>query len=87
MKDAIYHATQLAEYGLHGAGGDDTPEQQDWGADCIEAAIILWKQTANAIAKDPPEKLLICGKEYGEEELAEKVKEMRQKAKDLRKQS
>lgn len=30
MKDTIYHATQLAEYGLHGAGGDDTPEQQDW---------------------------------------------------------
>ena len=78
MKDPIYHACQLADYGIYGAGGDETPEQQDFGADCLEAAIYLFRMT-----KEP--KLRVCDKFMTEAELLEKVKEMRQKAQELRK--
>lgn len=86
LKKPINLAIELAEYGIYGAGGDDTPEQQDWGADCIEAAIYLWRQTANAIIEDTPDKLRLVVKEYTKYELIEKVKEMRQRARDLRKE-
>lgn len=84
MKSAIYHATQLAEYALYGAGQDETPEQQDFAADCLEAAAILWLQTAEAITNDPPKKLRVCGEFFTEAELLAKVNEMRQKAEDMR---
>lgn len=84
MKDPIYHACQLAAYGIYGAGGDETPEQQDFGADCIEAAIILWRQTAHAVENEPPEKLRVCGEFFTEDELVDKVAEMRRKAESLR---
>ena len=85
MKDPIYHATQLAEYGIYGAGGDDgEPLELDWGADCVEAAVLLWKNTSSAVVSDPPDKLAVCGDLWTEEELLEKVRELRQKAEELR---
>lgn len=83
MKSAIYHANQLAAYGVYGAGADNTPEQQEFGADCLEAAIILWKQTTESVIKDPPEKLRVCGEFYTEAELLDKVEKMRARAKEL----
>ena len=43
MKKPIELANELATYGLYGAGADETPEQKEWGADCVEAAILLLK--------------------------------------------
>lgn len=43
MKKPIELANELATYGLYGAGNDKTPEQKEWGADCLEAAILLLK--------------------------------------------
>ena len=82
--NALYHAIQLAVYGMYGAGGDDTPEQQEFGADCIEAATILWLQTAETMLRNPPEKLRVCGEFFTEAELMDKVKKMRARAKELR---
>lgn len=84
MKSAIYHANQLAAYALYGAGQDETPEQQDFAADCLEAAILLWLQTAEAITHEPPKKLRVCGDFFTEAELLAKVSEMREKAEKLR---
>ena len=41
MEDKTTLAKRLADYGIHSAWDDPTPEQQDWGADCIESAIYL----------------------------------------------
>jgi hypothetical protein len=38
---ALWLAHILADYGKNAAGGDDTPQQQRFGADCVEAAALL----------------------------------------------
>lgn len=79
-KDQISLARELAEYGIYAAGGDVGSDQQlDWGADCVEAAILLWKFTTNA-----PEKLCVCGDMWTAEELTLKAQELRDKAQKLR---
>lgn len=85
MKDPLYHARQLAAYGIYGAGGDETPEQQDFGADCLEAATYLFRIMSSIFSMTKEPKLHVCDKFMTEAELLEKVKEMRQKAQELRK--
>ena len=57
MKTPYELAKKLAEYGVWGAGCDPTPEQKEWAADCIEAAIAIAKgANIGSVA--------VCGKEW-----------------------
>ena len=38
---ALWLAHMLSDYGIAGAGGDEAPDQQRFGADCVEAAALL----------------------------------------------
>lgn len=74
-----YLAQMLIEYGLYGAGGDDTPEQQTFGADCAEAGLHLL-HLAN-------EHSINCaGREMLDEIIYEKVMRMRTRAVELRRE-
>ena len=76
MKKAIELASDLAAYGLYGAGNDNTPEQKNWGADRIEAAVIL----LNASGK---KKVNVCGQRLDADTLETLAKGLREEAKTI----
>lgn len=44
MKTPTELIDSLVDVGLYACGGDDTSEQQDWGADLLEAACYLMQK-------------------------------------------
>lgn len=76
MKKPLELAVELAEYGLYGAGGDEDWCQQSWGADCVEAAVLLMR---------PYARTLHLGKnDFDAETLKSLAQEMRAKSERLR---
>lgn len=78
MKKPIELAKELATYGLYGAGKDSSPELKEFGADCLEAAMLLLK-TSNR------KHLRVSGQYLGAETLAALARGLRYEAEDLRK--
>lgn len=76
MKNAYYHANNLANYGILVAGTDPDPLQKRFGADCIEAAIILLGITDEAYVKVGD--TLMCDKD-----LLEKAEKIRERAEQM----
>ena len=69
-------ATKMAEYGIYGAGQDRTPEQQRWGADCVEVS-------ARLMELSDIRSITIIQWEYTIESLREKAVSMRELADTL----
>jgi hypothetical protein len=77
MKKPLELAIELATYGLYGAGADETPEQKEWGADCVEAAILLFKTTRR-------KRLRVCDQFLDASALETLAKGLRNEAEELR---
>ena len=78
MKKPIELANELATYGLFGAGKDSSPELKEFGADCLEAAVLLLKTSKR-------KRLRVSGQFLGTETLATLARGLRYEAEDLRK--
>ena len=78
LRTPLCHASRLAEYAVCGAGADIySPEQQDFAADCLEAAVHLFRM-------GKADRLCIAGKKLTDADMLAKVASFRRRARFLR---